>query len=403
ESLVLLRTSNESWEPEEEYLREVLGVVSKRWCVRIPVDELGILTDRVLEISGIASNPETRVVALATAVRLLSLSQDRTRISLLIARIQSCNDLELDPYQRLHVILAEAWSSASGRGLQSALDYLQKGLGIARRNGYMSTIVIRLYLGEGNVLALLGRYGEALAPLMMAAELSTKLDNSEFVAEAFSLLAMVNARIGEHTAQMDCARKALSHQQEQSWGPSTIGATYELAMALACTGREGEATATIDMLTAAMHENSPAWGKQAVMLNAADVYWVAGKNKSALRHAGLALRIGGGLALHESLQGQFTRWSTMLELCSGKAQRALQRLSATQSEFHRLDAKDQVELLAARGLLLGAIGEDTGEVRDAVLKRLESLPDGIARGLTRFGFHPSTWSKVGRSGRTTLP
>lgn len=403
ESLVLLETSNESWDPEEEYLREVLGVVSRRWCVRIPVDELATLTDRLLEIADIAGSPETRVVALTTTVRLLSLTQDRTRIPALTARISMCRGLELDPYQCLHVLLADAWSSASQRDLRGALAYLQEGVKLAQTNDYMSTIVIRLCLGEGNVLALLGRYIEALTPLMLAADLSRKLDNSEFVAEAYSLLAMVNARLGEHLTQMDCARKALSHQQVQSWGPSTIGATYELAMALACTGREGEATATIDTILAATRDNSPAWGNQAVMLNAADVYWVAGKSRAALKYAGTGIKIGNGTPLHDSLHGQFTRWITRIDISHGQVERALLRLDETQAGLDRLDAKDQVEILASRGLLMSVIGEDTRQVCNAVFERLDSLPAGIAKLLSRFGFHPADWNRPEESGGSNFP
>jgi tetratricopeptide (TPR) repeat protein len=328
------------------------------------------------------------VRAIAAAVRLLTISRDTERIQSLTTIVNSIHAVVDDPYDLLHVLLAEAWTLTASHRSEQALARLQEGVNLAAERGFKSSIAVRLLIGLGNTLAVLGRYGEAIAPLSEAESMALQLDNETLMAECSTQLATAFGRLGERMSQIDWARRAFARFPAKDWSPGAIGARYELGMGLALEGRSAEArTAAVDMIQGMTNDHAP-WQRQASCLCAADILALAGYPSRAIRHARSGIQEGGNRLLNESYAGQFARWTALLAAQDSVPQKGLRTLIEEFPEPRVLHAKDRTEYHAAKAYLLQKVGINPAAELRTVRDGLELLPPGVGMTIRGFGLHP---------------
>ena len=89
------------------------------------------------------------------------------------------------------------------RDVDRALAEVTSGVELADQAGFASSIVVRLLIGRGCILCLLGRYHDALDPTQKAMKFATRLDNRSLRAECASQLALIEGRLGNSSGQID--------------------------------------------------------------------------------------------------------------------------------------------------------------------------------------------------------
>jgi tetratricopeptide (TPR) repeat protein len=328
------------------------------------------------------------VQAIATAVRLLTISRDVDHIASLEGVVAAVRSAVQDPYEQLHILLADAWIHSASNHPDHALGQLQQGVSLAKDRGFRSSLTVRMLVGLGNTLAVLGRYDEALVPLLEAESMARHLDNDTLVAECSTQLATVHGRLGERLPQIDWARRASARFPTNDWSPGAMGARYELGLGLALEGRSPEAHVVASGLLKRAPADRPLWVRQAAFLCAADVLMLAGHPQRAIRSARDGLLLGDWLLLNNSYAGQFARWTAMITIQDEEPRAGLARLAAAFPNPRTLHAKDRTEFHAAKALLMQRAGIVPMAEWRAARDGLGALPPGISSAVRGFGFHP---------------
>lgn len=396
ESLRVLDLPADPFDETEECWREVLQVVGQRWGGAISPNEYAGRISRLLDIAGTAIQVEVRVKAIAASVRLLSLSRDPTGFERLREAVASVTCVAEDPYEQLHLHLAEAWLLFADSAVEESLRCLEAAVSLAQKHGFESSIAVRLLVGQANVLAVLGQYEEALAPLTTAEKLASRLDNLSLLGECAIQLAVVFGRLGDRQAQVDWARRALNATLPSDWSPGAFGARYELGVGLSMQGRYHEARSVAADLTRSVDLNQAQWTTQAKLLCAADILALSGSDKRALHTARRGLEVGGGLLLDRSHAGPYARWVAVSALSAQNPTRGLEIIENVFASTRSLHAKDRAELLIAKAALLGAQGVPAFDVWKDAMAGVAALPAGIGAVLRKFGLGESgmrQWSK----------
>ena len=378
DSLGLLDGADEAFSESELACRDVYRIIALRWLGALSLPELVASTDHLLKIARHDSDLEVRVKACAACVRLLMLTRNSEQIIALDDCLLTIDRNSLDAFEQIHLSLARGWLLATKRDMTGALQEVSRAVELADATGIASSIKVRLLIGRGALLAVLGRYQDGISPLQAADKLAARLDNSTLRAECASQLALLEGRLGNHKEQIDNARRALRLFSPTEWGPWVIGATYELALGLVAEGEYGEARAAIAPLLRVHDSEIPQWVQQAGLLFSADVLALTGSMRRALATARRATS-----DLNEGLQnlayaGQFARWVSLLAVNDGKLEGARDRLNSAFPDIRILDKKDQAELLVAIAILDEKLGVDATSSWRAARQHVEQLPIGAA-------------------------
>jgi DNA-binding SARP family transcriptional activator/tetratricopeptide (TPR) repeat protein len=385
ESLAVLGVSDT--DSEEGCWRAVHRLTCRRWLGELSGTEILTGIDQLLSIAGADHHISLRVNAASAAVRLLTLARAPDRITALAATLKHLEQDVIEPHDHLHLLLAKAWTqSASGANID-ALDSLRLGVSLGREARMGSSILVRLLVGLGNTLAVIGQYDKAIGPLTEAEALARALDNETLIAECSIQLAVVYGRLGERSAQIDWARKASELFLANDWSPSTVGAMYELGLGLALEGRSLEARSVAVGLLTSLPSHRPSWIRQASLFCAADIMAISGHPARASRLARAALLVGDGRVLNESYAGLFARWVAQTSIEDSNPERGLSIL-ASQIRPETLHSKDRAEWRAARACLLKYSGFVPASEMQAARDELAGLPLGVSLTLRGLGMHP---------------
>ncbi len=388
DSLRVLDTPCEPYTDSEERCREVLRVIARRWNGSLAPQDIKEETQRLLDIAAGDYDIEVRVKAVAATVRLLTLSRDKEDLDTLEETVKELGHEALDNYQKLHVILSDAWVNGARRDLKRAAQLLDYGVELALNEGIRSSIAVRLLLGQGNVRCLLGNYQESLSSFETATVIANKLDNLSLQGECAVQLAVAAGRLGRVRDQCDNARRAVDVFSKTDWSPGALAASYELACGLGLTGDFASAQQAIESFFESKPRGLPRWIVQASNLCAADVMLLCGREMKALNHARKAVAVSAGL-LNIAYAGLYARWIALLAVKDKTEANGLIRLAQNFTDPSALDPKDRAELLAARLLLARRIGLDEAQEASALGGELGKLPSGIASLLKGLRMLPS--------------
>jgi DNA-binding SARP family transcriptional activator/tetratricopeptide (TPR) repeat protein len=378
DALQMLEMSEEAFDPSECGCRDVYATLSKRWLGQLSLPGAIAATDVLLGIAGENVDVETRVKALAGSVRLLGLTRDTRQIAMLGDRVANLSAAPMDTFQQLHLILAQGWYSSAQGDTATALAVISEGVRLADETNVLSSIAVRLLIGQANLLYMCGRYLQALVPLRRAFHACEQLGNHTLLGECACQLALVEGRLGQSDSQIGWARKALELLPQNGWCTYSISAHYELGLGLVSEGRFEEAAVAVEPLRAFRLDGVPPWVVQARLLCAADVLELGGYSRRAFAAARRATSGALSMPQNNSFAGPFARWTALLGIRSSTERAALQKLRTIFPNSSELDSKDQAELLASVATLEERLGRPTRAMWDSVHARLEQLPPTIS-------------------------
>jgi DNA polymerase III delta prime subunit len=387
DSLHLLDFADEPFDSSERSCREVYQTIARRCLGHISAKDMSEATNALFAIAEGDADLETRVKALAASVRLLTLTRDEEHILRLERLTVIMGDAEMDPFQRLHLILARAWILSATRKTCEGLMEIERGIQLADQTKITSSIVARLLVGYGCCLCMTGRYFDALTPLNRAALIAERLDNRTLRGECASQLALAEGRNGNITAQIRWAQEALRLFAPTEWSASVVGATYELALGLIDEERYAEAREVATQLEDRLSPEAPEWIAQGALLCCADVAALSGHPRRAFALARRSTTGNLAVLQHGAYAGQFARWVMRLGIRDKCVYEARVRLATSFPEPRELDSKDQTEVLAALAILNAKLGVDPAASWKEIAERLAKLPPGISTQMRRLGAH----------------
>ncbi len=388
DSLRLLDEAVEPFSESEECCREVLRIVARRWLGYLTPTSIPFETDTLLGIAEGSSEMEVRVKAMAACVRVLGITREPDRIARLTTIAASLAPMEMDGFERLHVSFVEAWLAGHRREIEHALALLDDAICLASRLNVASSIKVRLLIGKGNLLSILGRYGEAAAPLFEAHIGATRLDNRTLIGECAAQLALVEGRLGQHIAQVDWARKAIAAFPVGECSASVVGANYELGLGLASQERFGEAAASVLERKSRVTTQVPAWLRQASLLSDADILALAGHDRRA-KHLARQATTGTLANLQDKAHaGLYARWIALLNRESVDQSEPVRLVAELVADINSFDPKDQAEILAAHALLVDWGADQASDRWGAVREQLKRLPASVETLMRRLGTMP---------------
>lgn len=385
DSLRVLDLGEEPFTESEACEREVMRIVARRWLGHLTVEGISSSTVSLLEMIEKNIDIEVKVKVLSAIVRMHGLTWNSEHLRLLEAAIPHVARFPMDSYQRLHLILATAWVLGAQRKTQSALTEISKGVELAIEAEIASSIAVRLLLGKGNLLYLLGDYQGALPPLLLAERMAKRLDNGTLRGECATKLALVEGRLGRVNAQIDWARQALEFFPPTDWSAGAIGAAYELGLGLTNEGRHAEARSAIADTLEQRRKGLPEWARQASLLCAADVLLFSGHEQRAYTLARRGTEGNLKSLKHEAYAGQFARWVALIGIKCDEASLSLERLRISFPDPAILDLKDQAEVLGAIALLESTVTGRISTTWKKVQYQLTKLPPSIAAIMRRSG------------------
>ena len=382
DSLQLLDLATEPFDASEQCCRDVYRIIARRWLGHMSISGMVEATDELFAIARRDIDVETRVKALAASVRLVSLSRNDAQLNRLEELVEAIGKIKMDAFQRLHVILTHGWLRALRHDTSAALEAVAAGVKLANSSAITCSITVRLLIGHGNLLAMSGRYEQALPPLQEAARLADRLDNKTLAGECACQLAVVEGRLGRAQSQIAWARKALQVFPESEWCAALIGATYELGLGLVAEARFAEAQASVLPLSRWRARQVPDWAIQAGLLCEADVVALSGNIR---RGAALARKATSGRLTtlqHVAYAGIFARWVALLGIRDNQLTEARDRLKNSFPITASLDKKDEAEVLAAVATLESRLGNKSRQEWHVVQQKVALLPATIG-GLIR--------------------
>jgi DNA-binding SARP family transcriptional activator/tetratricopeptide (TPR) repeat protein len=387
DSLQLLELADEPFDSSERACREVYQTIARRWLGHISAKNMIEATNGLFAIAANDTDIDARVKALAASVRLLTLTRDESQLVRLEQLTALVGGTEMEPFQRLHLILARAWILSATRKTGEGLGEIERGIQLADEAHITSSIVARLLVGYGCCLCMKGRYSDALAPLNRAALIAERLDNRTLRGECASQLALAEGRSGNIGAQIRWAQEALRLFSPTEWSASVVGATYELALGLIDEERYTEAREIATRLEDRLTPDAPGWIAQGALLCCADVIALSGQPRRAyaLARKGTSGRVA--TLQHAAYAGQFARWVMRLGVRDKCVHEARARLTACFPRPNELDSKDQTEVLAAFTILDAKLGLDPADAWKEIARRLQLLPPSISTLMRRLGAH----------------
>jgi DNA-binding SARP family transcriptional activator/tetratricopeptide (TPR) repeat protein len=373
---------------QEEYESEAIELLALRALGRISGSALSQGTDKLIAAIRASTSTRIRAKAAATAVRLLTLSWDAARITVLDDAVRGIVDGTGEPFDELHFLLARAWTCSALGAVDESLQVLQQATALAQKHSFGSTIFVRLLVGLGNTHSVSGRYDLAIEPLETAESIARRLGNDTLMAECSTQLATAFGRLGQSPAQIDWARQANIRFPAQEWSPGTMGANYELGLGLALEGRLEEARSVAVGLLTSLPQDRPAWIRQASLLCAADVMALSGHSSRGARLARTGIEVGDGKLLNQSYAGQYARWIAHITIEDSIPEDGLRTLESQFPRIEKLHFKDRAELSAARACLRRFAGTLAAAELDDVRLGFAGLPPGISAILRGLGLHP---------------
>ncbi len=361
----------------ETAIARVFAINAKRSLGALSHDDIVAETNYVLTQAESTTDGDLLSAAISVAIRLLHLTKRMPDIARLADIIATRSIYASDQYHQIHIHFARAWLATTNNDLLSALDELHAGSRIASERRFRGSVPTRMMIGVGNTLAALGRYAEAEPHLIQALELAKNLDNTTLLSECAHQLTMIYGRLGNHTAQVEWARIAISHQHELEWGAGSLGAHYELGMGLAILGYHSDARLVAIELVGKLPPAYPEWLHQGTMLSAADILAASGAKKQALAHAKKA--IAGNTLVHIPYAGQYARWIAYTALEASNAGHGVAQIASRFAPLvENLHKKDLAEYHHALSILESSTTKLPTEHQATYAKMIETLPKGIA-------------------------
>jgi tetratricopeptide (TPR) repeat protein len=203
---------------------------------------------------------------------------------------------------------------------------------------------------------------------------------------AASNLSLCNYRLGNYQKAKEQAEQATSRWLARGDKPTAdvLRAILQggLGAALADQRDAAERAATLASTLVASIEHP--WAKQLVLLMLADLLWLVGRRRDAIRAARRAIDLDDSPCTNQAT-GIFSRWSAIIAAKGRDPYLTLERLKAIEAQTENMDTIDVVELKCAIQYLSETMGQWDASRSEYIRQALARLPIPISHQLTRLG------------------
>ncbi|MGH7593821.1 MAG: ATP-binding protein, partial [Gemmatimonadales bacterium] len=377
DSLQLLDLANEPFTESEQAGRDVFRIIARKRLEQLSPAQVRESTKILLDIAASEADLEVTVKALAATPPMLNVTRDEAQIDTLERLLSERGGSYTTAFQHIHVLHARAWMLAIRHSNSAALQEVTRAVAIAEEASVASSIVVRLLIGMGGILAGVGRYDDAQIALEKAAILADRLDNDLLQGECACGLALTHGRLGRADLQITYAQQGLQRYPQTEWSSFMVSASYELGLGLVAEERYHEAQSAVAPLTTKPTADVPLWLIQAGLLYAADVLAMSGNVRRAYTVARRATTGSLSNLFQAACAGLFSRWVALLGIRDQQVRQAHERLASAFPRTETLDCRDQVEVLAAVTTLEFRLGADPTIPWNEVRQRLSTLPVSV--------------------------
>lgn len=378
DALRLLVLSNEDFTQAELDRRTVLILVSERWSTTLTLDANHEALATLINIASSSTDIEARARAIAATPYFQSQIRNGETHAELEAAMESMLGLEIDPYERIHLLFGTAWWLDQNHDRDRAERLLKEANELIERDKVRSTIAVRVLVGLAMMENARGRYDRSVEHLSTAYAYAKKLDNQVHKGACAAGLAVAHGRLGDTTEQVTWSRHSLQCLRGDDWGIVPLAASYEQSLGFAIEGRDTESRAALDALEQRVAKTRPDWFKQTAWLMRADVLHVLGEHRRALKVAQSALAVGGRLLLPE-MAGPYARWAAKVAIHTRDFGTGNARLAEVLALLPKLQKKDVAEVLGASAMLAAESGQGGRDYWNRHRRELMALPPGVAR------------------------
>jgi DNA-binding SARP family transcriptional activator/tetratricopeptide (TPR) repeat protein len=379
DALRLLVLSKEEFSQAELDRRTVLILVSERWSTNLSLESNREALATLTGIACTSSDIEARARAIAATPYFQSQIRDGGTNPALREAMEHLLSLEIDPYERLHLLFGTAWWLDQLHERERAERLLREAHDIIERGNYRSTIAVRVLVGIAMMENARGRYDQSVNLLAMAYAYAKKLDNHVHRSVCAASLGVAYGRLGNTAEQVSWSKMSLQCLREDDWGIIPLAASYELSLGFAIDGRDAEARAALDALEQRIAKTRPEWFRQTAWLMRADVLHVLGEQRRALKVAQSALNVGNGRLLLPEMAGPYARWATQVAIHKREFEAGAKRMAEVLELLPKLQKKDSAEVLGAAAMLAAARGLGGRDYWNRYRRELMDLPSGVTR------------------------
>ena len=274
---------------------------------------------------------------------------------------------------------------------EEALSILNEATARFREEKIADTVAALLHTGIGAVCCATGRYEAAVQDTERALEIAKRLDNDDLVLNSAANLALCHLRLGEYAMAQEVSAKAATRWLNRGERPGfdAMRAILHGGLGAAFANNREQAEQAAGRATALLINLENSWEKQFAVFMLADLLWLLGRHREALRMAKQGLRLGSGPATKQMI-GLFARWSAMIAARSRECRSALDSLYSFEAESNRIDALDKLELNCAILLLKNTLGEQSESYFEVIRVSLATFPIPVSYQLIRLGILSSS-------------
>lgn len=372
-------------EPHLSQLKDVLEIESRRQLDEYPSAEL-----------------EQLVAALIGLVHNGASSSIRARASVIVAGVVSSlknpivserawkavNQVPLDEFDKLDrskVLLARAQTAFQIRKHDFGLSPALAAAALLEESGATDTTYVSVQTGVGTIFGSQGKYDESLAPLERAYVAASRLDNLPLMSQAACNLTVALSRVGtseEHQRWAAIARSASKRLAPGAF--ERASSAVQCGLASAASNSRSSVEEAIGWLENESKEARHIWIQQCIELYKADLLWLLGRQRLALRAVRHARGIATG-ALAIGFVGACARWGTISLLRDGAPERAWEELRVAYERLDELDAKDRADVLCSIFTVNCRIPVPIENVEDLTRSSLARLPLQYSTELSKMG------------------
>lgn len=215
-------------------------------------------------------------------------------------------------------------------------------------SGAGGTNVLLLEIGLGAIASSQGQYEESAIRHQRAAERARAIDNERLQMQASAGLALALLRLGRFSDVLALSKDTpipSALYRNPTIGVSVATLAYASCCALALSGKQAEAVQALSSEgLAELDLCSRPWMRQVWRLYKADVLWLAGQRKRAIREAGMAI-IDAPVPLSQGVIGSLCRWKAIVGDQDCGSVETDKLLDEQMEGLDSLDMIDQLEVL----------------------------------------------------------
>jgi tetratricopeptide (TPR) repeat protein len=224
----------------------------------------------------------------------------------------------LEPGDKLRLLLSKARLAYFERENSSAEAFLKQAERVAEGAGMRSSLLAQTIAGYGVISVAKGDYASAIPHFSRQFEMARRLDDDFLAARTAANLALCWSRLGDLERQYEWASRCLGFKPSRTYNVDQVLGLGLLGLAQGMMGQRVEARRTARELATRSLSHHPLWLGQTVVLNAADIYWIAGERERALALATRGTTADYSIPRSREIAGSFARWCAVAAVTRGR-------------------------------------------------------------------------------------